>query len=213
VNKKKQKNFDSFKQFATPSLKPTVNRNFLLLFFKRSAFFRFQIASKSPFMHLFNVDPYSVALLPETAAPDIQSLFEHCEDYLQLVEGRPPATDAAILEWRDRPPGCGPGDVFCLALRDTTGLAGVIFALRNFPTSGDWYLGLSLLHPARRGPGGRILPWLRSLGRASMRPPHSSRRRRTQPARSAFLGTPGFHPAPRLPGKTNGAATPRHHRI
>jgi GNAT superfamily N-acetyltransferase len=104
-------------------------------------------------MHLFNVGPYCVALLPETAAPDIQSLFERCEDYFQLVEGRPPATDAAILEWRDRPPGCGPGDVFCLALRDTNGLAGVIFALRNFPTFGDWYLGLSLLHPARRGAG------------------------------------------------------------
>jgi len=104
-----------------------------------------------PDVRLFNVGVYEGVLLLADAAPDVQTLFELCDDYFLLVEGRPAGPDAAMAEWRERPENLSAENVLCVGLRQAGRLDGVIFALRDFPQSAEWYLGLALLAPGIRG--------------------------------------------------------------
>ena len=84
----------------------------------------------------------------------LQPLLDRCEDYHQLVYGRPALPDQARSIPSERPPGLAPGQAHLIALRDAQGgLAGVLEALRDFPAQGEWYIGLLLLAPEARGQG------------------------------------------------------------
>ena len=88
------------------------------------------------------------------AAPAVQRLLERCTDYYELVEGRSPASDAAIEELTGGPPERIPHDLVCLGLlAEPDALVGVIGALRNHRRPDQWYLGLMLLDPDYRGRG------------------------------------------------------------
>ncbi|NOK37570.1 GNAT family N-acetyltransferase [Corallococcus exercitus] len=84
----------------------------------------------------------------------LQPLLDRCEDYHQLVYGRPALPDQARNIPSQRPPGLVPGQGHLFALRDARGtLAGMLEALRDYPAQGEWYLGLLLFAPEARGQG------------------------------------------------------------
>ncbi|WNG21245.1 GNAT family N-acetyltransferase [Cystobacter fuscus] len=84
----------------------------------------------------------------------LQPLLEHCEDYHQVVYGRPATEDEARRMPSERPPGLTPEQPHLMALRDTHGRSvGVLEGLRDYPSPGEWYLGLLLLSPEVRGQG------------------------------------------------------------
>jgi GNAT superfamily N-acetyltransferase len=101
-------------------------------------------------------------------APVLQDLLARCLDYHELVDGEPASPDAAYEELTFRPSGAS--EPACFGLRDGAGLAGVICALPHYPVPDNWYVGLMLLEPGRRGAGlGRAFylgfeDWLREQG-------------------------------------------------
>ncbi len=81
-----------------------------------------------------------------------QPLLERCEDFYQRCYGRPARPDEAKQMPLERPPGLGPERGHLFALRDAGGvLVGILEAVSDFPSPGEWYLGLMLLAPEARG--------------------------------------------------------------
>ncbi len=86
--------------------------------------------------------------------PAINALFARCADYALLVEGEPPAPDAANGIFENRPPGVAASDHFTVGLyHPSDELIGLIEALRDYPDLSTTYLGLMLLDPDHRGEG------------------------------------------------------------
>ncbi|MFY0581841.1 GNAT family N-acetyltransferase [Cystobacter fuscus] len=84
----------------------------------------------------------------------LQPLLARCEDYHQLVYGRPATEDEARRMPSERPPGLTPDQPHLLALCAMHGgKVGVLEGLRDYPSPGEWYLGLLLLVPEVRGQG------------------------------------------------------------
>ncbi len=103
---------------------------------------------------MFSVGLHRAELLTLEHAPGLQTLFDRCPDYFELVEGHPAAPDAAEKELQDRPPQAAAEDSFCFGLRRPSGvLAGVLQAFRHYPEKNQWYIGLLLLDPDGRGKG------------------------------------------------------------
>ena len=101
----------------------------------------------------------------------LQPLLARCEDYHQLVYGRPATEDEARRMPLDRPPGLTPEQPHLLALRDMHGRSvGVLEGLRDYPSPGEWYLGVLLLAPEVRGQGRgeavlrAYVDWMRAEG-------------------------------------------------
>ena len=82
----------------------------------------------------------------------MQQHLERCDDYYELVEGRPAGPRAAFEELTDGPPERVPHDLICLGILsvDSDALVGAIGALRNHRRPNQWYLGLMLLAPDLR---------------------------------------------------------------
>ncbi|RKH41071.1 GNAT family N-acetyltransferase [Corallococcus sp. AB049A] len=103
---------------------------------------------------MFGTADLSAELVGDSETHVLQPLLDRCEDYHQLVYGRPALPDQARNIPSERPPGLAPGQAHLIALRDAQGgLAGVLEALRDFPAQGEWYIGLLLLAPEARGQG------------------------------------------------------------
>jgi GNAT superfamily N-acetyltransferase len=103
---------------------------------------------------LFTVAGRRVVALDPSDAPALQRLFERCGDYFELLEGRPPAPNAALNEILDGPPERVPHDLFSLGIEDGAGeLLGLISGLRHHRRPNQWYVGFLLLDPVVRGRG------------------------------------------------------------
>lgn len=93
----------------------------------------------------------------------LQALLESCSDYFQLVMGEPPAPSAAQVLLQQLPEGKGSQDKHVIGLYEAGNrLIGVLDAVRDYPASRQWWLGLLLLEPRERhqGRGGR---WYRAF--------------------------------------------------
>lgn len=103
---------------------------------------------------VFQAGDLTAEAVPDAETGIVQPLLERCEDYHQLVYGRPALPDEARNIPSERPPTLAPGQGHLFALRDAQGgLAGMLEALRDFPARGEWYIGLMLLAPEARGKG------------------------------------------------------------
>jgi len=103
---------------------------------------------------LFHAADLSAERVADTDVECFQALLTHCEDYHQLVYGRPATEDEARRFPSERPPGLTPEQAHLLALRDTNGrMVGMLEGLKDYPSPGEWYLGLMLLAPEVRGQG------------------------------------------------------------
>ena len=87
-------------------------------------------------------------------APALQRLMERSAEFFVLVDGAPPAANAAEEEIASRAPGKTAADeTFCLAEFDGDRLIAFANVIPDYPKPLEWWLGLLLIDPAERGRG------------------------------------------------------------
>ncbi len=105
-------------------------------------------------IHLFELPGYQVHLLGEETLPALQGLLERCRDYIQLVTGALPGSDAAEHMLADCPPGRSSEDKAVIGvINGDCNLVAVLDAIRNYPADGCWWVGLLLVEPTQRNQG------------------------------------------------------------
>lgn len=105
-------------------------------------------------MSLPDLRGHRVQRLSLTDAGTLQSLYERCSDYHVEHEGVPTRPTAAAEELAALPPGKAPADKFSLGIYSPEGeMVGYLDLVRDFPSAGEWQIGLLMLDPAVRGAG------------------------------------------------------------
>jgi len=100
------------------------------------------------------LDAHAVRQLGPDDVSLIRQLFAECADFFELIHGDHAAEADQIFD--DVPLGKRPDDklVFGISIPELPGaLVGLVELLRDFPTSGEWCLGLLLFTPRERGHG------------------------------------------------------------
>ncbi|MEL7657499.1 MAG: GNAT family N-acetyltransferase [Bacillota bacterium] len=105
----------------------------------------------------------------------VEELCEKCSDYFILHYGLP-ASEKEIDEiFIALPPNKSFDDKFVLGIYRFDELIGLVDIVKDFPTVGEWMLGLMLITPEERGSGlGRavheaLVIWAKELGAESFR--------------------------------------------
>lgn len=83
----------------------------------------------------------------------VSNLFNECEDYFNLVEGKVAEEKDTKEFFEDLPPGKEIEDKNLYGVFDEVELIGVVDMVEDFPQKGEWIIGLMLLHPNTRGKG------------------------------------------------------------
>jgi ribosomal protein S18 acetylase RimI-like enzyme len=97
---------------------------------------------------------YSVRRMIQADIPGLQKLYEACQDYMQMVDGRPAGKNAAEEEFRNTPPGRSANDKFMFGILDPhKELIGILDAMRGYPDETTWWIGLLLFLPGFRAQG------------------------------------------------------------
>lgn len=101
------------------------------------------------------MDDLRIITLDQQADFDrVCDLADRAADYVRLESGRAPNLDFVRATLIDKPPTCGPEDIFLRGVERPDGtLAGIATSIRHFYERGDWYMGLLMLDPAERGAG------------------------------------------------------------
>lgn len=81
------------------------------------------------------------------------NLYNECEDYFYLVEGKKPLEEDAERFFKDIPPGKTIDDKYSFGIYYERKLIGLVDLIENYPKEGEWFLGLLLLNPNMRGIG------------------------------------------------------------
>lgn len=103
---------------------------------------------------LFATSRHVLTRLEDPDRPAVQALLERCADYFELVEGAPPAKDAADDLYSDLAPDKTLEDKLLLGVWDLAGrLVGLLDVMRDYPEPREWFIGLMLIDPALRGQG------------------------------------------------------------
>lgn len=106
----------------------------------------------------------------------VEKLCDKCSDYYILHEGILPSKEEINKIFTTLPPNKNYEDKFVLGIykfRDE--LVGIVDIVKDFPTVGEWMLGLMLIAPEERGNGlGKIvhealIRWVINLGAKSFR--------------------------------------------
>jgi ribosomal protein S18 acetylase RimI-like enzyme len=109
-------------------------------------------AARDPSEHVFELTGCFGVRLDETRRAELQAFYEGCRDYFELVTGQPPGPEEAAELLRAVPRGKTHDDKFVIGLFDAPGhLVGVLDVIRDYPSPGEWYLGLLLFEPRLRG--------------------------------------------------------------
>ena len=97
---------------------------------------------------------HSIHYLSPDDIPQVQALFERCNEFWWISEGRPAPADAARSTFTDAPPDYDPSRLVFLGVYCPAGrLVGLVTSAPDFPDEGSWYIGLVLLDPDARGRG------------------------------------------------------------
>src|SRR6266704_116523 len=112
------------------------------------------------------VEGYSLRQLRPQELPLLQALCERCAGVMQQdaglqqglslehILGLPPGPSMAQDLARALPPGKEYDDKFLLGIfAGPQELVGVLDVIRDYPAQGEWWLGVLMLDPARRGQG------------------------------------------------------------
>lgn len=83
----------------------------------------------------------------------LQDLWERCTAFHELQEGEPTRGTAGEEDIAALPPGKVAEDKFALGLARGERLCGYIDLVRDYPTPGEWSLGMLLLDPRERSRG------------------------------------------------------------
>lgn len=122
-----------------------------------------------------DLDGWQAELVGAADHEDLLHLFKGCEDYVLLSEGRTPTSIQVEELLRELPPGRTLADKHVLGIRGADRrLVGVIDVVRDYPASGEWFLGLLVLLPSERGRGlgerayRAVEAWTRQRGAVAM---------------------------------------------
>ncbi len=100
------------------------------------------------------IEGFDARRLTETDLTALQALLESALDFSLLVDGIPPAVDAALSLLHDLPPTKDALDKFVFGFFDADDqLIGVLDCLRAYPDAATWWIGLLLFQPQARGSG------------------------------------------------------------
>lgn len=103
-------------------------------------------------IHLIN--GYRLELLSAKNHKIVEALNEKCADFFILHDGVLPSEKDANEIFTALPPNKNYEDKFVFGLyRPDDELVGIIDIVRDFPTLGEWTLGLMLIDPQERGNG------------------------------------------------------------
>lgn len=129
------------------------------------------VRPRDPSEHVFELTGCFGVRLDESRAAELQAFYEGCRDYFELVTGQPPGPDEAAELLRALPRGKSHDDKYVIGLFDAPGhLVGVLDVIRDYPRTGEWYLGLLMFGPSFRGQrlGDRVYhrleDWVRQFG-------------------------------------------------
>jgi GNAT superfamily N-acetyltransferase len=122
-------------------------------------------------MFPLNRSRHRVRRLSRSDAASLQVLYERCTDYHEQHEGIPTRPTAAEEELSACPPGKQLSDKFALGVYSPDDvLVGYLDLMRDFPSAGEWQIGLLMLDPSQRGGGlgacvyGAAADWVASQG-------------------------------------------------
>jgi GNAT superfamily N-acetyltransferase len=95
--------------------------------------------------------------LSENDVPAIARLYARCDDYFFIQDGEAATLLDARELFTDVPPEKSENDQTVLAWRESQDLDALASMLRDYPSTGIWYLGFMLVDPDLRGQGvGRL---------------------------------------------------------
>lgn len=111
-------------------------------------------------------------MTPLTAAdePVLQRLFERCSDFWELIEGSQPGPGKALEELTSIAPGKTAEDSFFFGVYEDERLIAFVQLARDYPRPSEWWIGLLLVDPAKRGCGfgaslhRQIVAWIEAQG-------------------------------------------------
>jgi GNAT superfamily N-acetyltransferase len=114
----------------------------------------FYILAQGGMMPLFTIGNRTARLLRPNDTASMQTLLDHCTDYFELVEGEPPAPDAARQMFEDVAPGKTLDDKRLIGVfAPDDMLIGLIDVMRGYPEPAIWFIGLMLIDAACQGQG------------------------------------------------------------
>lgn len=106
----------------------------------------------------------------------VEKLCEECSEYFMLQDGVSPSMEAVNEIFVELPPNKNYEDKFVLGIYKVDNkLVGIIDIVKDFPTAGEWMLGLMLIKPDERGNGlgttihEALSKWAINLGAKSFR--------------------------------------------
>jgi GNAT superfamily N-acetyltransferase len=119
---------------------------------------------------------FHTRLLTPADLEALQDLLERSGDYFEIATGKPPAKDEARRAFVAGPPSKAVNDKRVVGLFGADDkLVGVLDSITNWPSDGQWTMGMLLLDPAirNRGIGASMLEsyegWARSQGAVTFR--------------------------------------------
>lgn len=122
------------------------------------------------------INGYKINLLCVDNRKIVEELCEKCSDYYILHDGILPSKEEIGEIFNALPTNKNYEDKFVLGIyKFDNELVGIIDIVRDFPTVGEWMLGLMLIEPQERGNGlGKIVHealvgWAINLGAKSFR--------------------------------------------
>ncbi|GLV54774.1 N-acetyltransferase [Dictyobacter sp. S3.2.2.5] len=100
------------------------------------------------------ITDYAFRYLTLADTSSVQDLYERCADYVELVSGHKPESVAAQRIFTEIPAGKTYNDKLLIGIfTPDDRLIGIIDAIRDYPTTQEWYLNLLLLDPQERHRG------------------------------------------------------------
>lgn len=126
---------------------------------------------------MFPVSGLRAVPLGAADAPALQRLLERCREFHELVYGERLGPGEAEELLKKRPEGNTAEDKLVIGLFEdgAEAPAGVLDLIRDYPERGEWFVGLLLLEPARRGAGtgarvhAALEQWVRGQGATGLR--------------------------------------------
>jgi ribosomal protein S18 acetylase RimI-like enzyme len=105
--------------------------------------------------------PSALSYRPLTPADRrrLQTLCIACSDFFQCIEGQPGGRETAAELLGPLTPDVSSGEKSLVGVEIGRELVGVVELLAGFPGPQEWYVGLLLLHPERRGAGAGTAIW------------------------------------------------------
>lgn len=121
------------------------------------------------------INGYKIKYLSKENNNIVEKLCEKCSDYYILHDGILPSKEDIDEIFTALPPNKNYEDKFVLGIYKFDELIGIVDIIKDFPTVGEWMIGLMFIEPEARGNGlgkrvhDALVGWVKNLGAKSFR--------------------------------------------